>query len=70
MLKISTVSLLLLLLRNILAQPIIVQENEPVTYQSVIFYERLVTIIVLVLLGGVFAGTFFIFILDKSIENM
>lgn len=61
MLRISTVSLLLLLLRNILAQPIIELENEPVTYQSAMFYERLVIIVVLVLLGGVFAGKFFFF---------
>ncbi|GAA5815252.1 cell agglutination protein Mam3 [Mucor flavus] len=42
--------------RNIIAQPIIVQEDEPITYQSSTFYERIVAVTVLVLLGGVFAG--------------
>ncbi|KAI8054794.1 hypothetical protein BDF21DRAFT_431069 [Thamnidium elegans] len=56
MIKISKIALFILLLRNIIAQPIILQEDEPITYQSSVFYERIVVVTVLVLLGGVFAG--------------
>lgn len=61
MIKISKIALFILLLRNIIAQPIIVQEDEPITYQSSVFYERIVAVTVLVLLGGVFAGKVFVF---------
>ncbi|CAO3635147.1 unnamed protein product [Mucor hiemalis] len=60
MLKTSTIfSLLILLLRESLAQPLLfsVEDNEgEINYGSPAFYERLVIVATLVLLGGVFAG--------------
>jgi hypothetical protein len=49
-----------ILLKSILGQPLAVQEHvdSPINYESpVIFYEKLLSIAFLVLLGGVFAGT-------------
>lgn len=63
MIKTSTIfSLSILLLRKSLAQPLlfsVAEENNEgeINYESPAFYERLVIIAALVLLGGVFAGT-------------
>lgn len=63
MIKTSTIfSLSILLLRKSLAQPLLLsvaEENNEgeINYESPAFYERLVIIATLVLLGGVFAGT-------------
>lgn len=62
MIKTSTIfSLSILLLRKSLAQPLlfsVAEENNEgeINYESPAFYERLVIIAALVLLGGVFAG--------------
>lgn len=61
MLKRISVFSSLILLRNIVGHPLISSATEPnvdppVTYESPEFWERLISITFLVLLGGVFAG--------------
>jgi hypothetical protein len=49
-----TIFSLSILLKSILGQPLSVQD--PINYESPLFYEKLLSIAFLVLLGGVFAG--------------
>lgn len=47
-----------ILLKSILGQPLSVQEHvdPPMNYETPVYYEKLLSVAFLVLLGGVFAG--------------